>query len=58
VFYGTLASPGKGVPATAFYANFLPNSLGSDGRFTLVFTGNNVNDALNAVEGRFIIPER
>ena len=58
VFYGTLASPGKGVPATAFYANFLPNSLGSDGRFTRVFTGNNVNDALNAVEGRFIITER
>ena len=58
VSYGTLANPERGVPATAFYAKFLPNTLGPGGRFTLAFTGVGVNDALNVIEGRFVVAGR
>jgi hypothetical protein len=55
VFYGTLANPAAGVPATSFYADFLPGSVTAEGRFTLLFTGAGPLDARNAVDGRFTL---
>ena len=58
VFYGTLTDGTTRVPAKSFFFNFLPNGWRDSGkRFTLAFTGVQVLDALNLVDGRLTLNE-
>ena len=56
VYYETLSNAEKDVPPRSYYAAFLANSFAEGGsRFTLTFTGGDVLDSLNLVDGRFTL---